>query len=144
MAATAALWPAVALTFGCVHRAAGILGTKEIDAAMARHRPASGNLAGAVGHFLKVSRSYWPGLFACNRVAHLPRTNNDLERCFGSRRYRERPATGRKVASPALVLRGSASIVAAYICCPPSLLRPARAVDRAARVPYTGFILSKA
>ena len=30
-------------------------------------------------HFLKVFRSYWPGLFHCYDVEDLPRTNNDLD-----------------------------------------------------------------
>ena len=63
-------------------------------------------------HFLKVSRSYWPGLFACYGTPELPRTNNDLEQAFGSHRYHERRATGRKGASPGLVLRGAARLVA--------------------------------
>jgi hypothetical protein len=46
-------------------------------------------------------------------VAELPRTNNDLEHYFGSARYHERRASGRKAASPALVVRGSVRIVAA-------------------------------
>src|SRR3954471_21109043 len=46
-------------------------------------------------------------------VADLPRTNNALEQLFGSYRHHERRVSGRKVASPALVLRGSARIVAA-------------------------------
>jgi hypothetical protein len=58
------------------------------------------------------SRSYWPGLFHCYDTPDLPRTNNDLEQAFGSHRYHERRATGRKGASPALVLRGSARLVA--------------------------------
>ena len=79
---------------------------------MRRHRDAVGALGEAVDHFLKVSRSYWPGLFQCYDTAGLPRTNNDLERVFGSHRYHERRATGRRGASPALVLRGSARLVA--------------------------------
>src|SRR5438874_5455771 len=79
---------------------------------MRRHRAAAGELGGAVDHFLKVSRSYWPGLFACYETPDLPRTNNGLEQAFGSHRYHERRATGRKGASPALVLRGSARLVA--------------------------------
>jgi hypothetical protein len=63
--------------------------------------------------FLKVTRSYWPGLFHCYDVVDLPRTNNDLEHVFGSTRYHERRATGRKQASPGLVVRGSVCIVAA-------------------------------
>jgi hypothetical protein len=46
-------------------------------------------------------------------VADLPRTNNALEQMFGSYRHHERRVSGRKVASPALVLRGSARIIAA-------------------------------
>ena len=112
------------LAFGWVHRAAHILGQIEhrgaqvrtqlsgLLGAMRRHRDAVGDLGDAVDHFVKVSRSYWPGLFACYDTAALPRTNNDLEQAFGSHRYHERRATGRKGASPALVLRGSARLVA--------------------------------
>src|SRR4051794_119731 len=85
---------------------AGLLG------AMRRHRAAVGDLGPAVDHFLKVSRSYWSGLFACYDTPDLPRTNNDLEHAFGSHRYHERRSTGRKGASPALVLRGSVRLVA--------------------------------
>lgn len=79
---------------------------------MRRHRDRAGKLSGAVDHFVKVTRSYWPGLFACYEVAGLPRTNNDLEQLFGSHRYHERRATGRRGASPSLVLRGSARLIA--------------------------------
>ncbi len=125
LGATAALWPAIVVAFGWVHRAAGILGAEGVSGAqvrrrlggllgaMARHRQRAGRLAGAVGHFLKVSRSYWPGLFACHDTAGVPRTNNGLEQLFGSQRYHERRASGRKVGSPALVLRGAARVVAA-------------------------------
>jgi hypothetical protein len=60
-----------------------------------------------------VTASYAPSLFHCYDVPDLPRTNNDLEQYFGSARYLERRATGRKTASPALVVRGSVRIVAA-------------------------------
>ena len=108
-----------------MHLAAHILGTEAIGAAtarrrlggllgaMARHRDKVGSLASAVGHFLKVSRSYWPGLFHCYGVGDLPRTNNALEQFFGSHRYHERRASGRKGASPGLVLRGQARLLAA-------------------------------
>ena len=62
--------------------------------------------------FRTVTASYWPGLFHCYDDADLPRTNNELEQYFGSARYHERRATGRKQASPGLVVRGSARIVA--------------------------------
>jgi hypothetical protein len=79
---------------------------------MRRHRGTVGKLGKAVDHFVKVSRSYWPGLFACYDTAGVPRTNNDLEQAFGSHRHHERRATGRKGASPSLVLRGAAKLVA--------------------------------
>jgi hypothetical protein len=125
LAATAELWGPVRVAYGWVHLAAHILGAEGVTAAtararlggllgaMRRHRGAAGTLGGAVDHFVKVTRSYWPGLFACYGTADLPRTNNDLEQLFGSHRYHERRATGRKGASPALVLRGSARLVAA-------------------------------
>src|SRR5918992_794130 len=76
-------------------------------------RPRGGSLAEAVDHFLKVTRSYWPGLFHCYAVADLPRTNNDLEQLFGAHRYHERRSSGRKVASPGLVVRGAVRVPAA-------------------------------
>jgi hypothetical protein len=82
-------------------------------AAIARHRRAGGGLAEALAHFLKVTRSYWPGLFSCYGVTDLPRTNNDLEQFFGSYRYHERRCSGRKVACPGTVVRGSVRLVAA-------------------------------
>ena len=68
--------------------------------------------------FLKVSRSYWKGLFRCYRFPDVPRTNNDLEHHFGSVRYAERRASGRKGASPAMVVRGSVRVVAAVVTPP--------------------------
>lgn len=78
---------------------------------MTRH--AGGLFDGALDHFLKVTRSYWPGLFHCYDVADLSRTNNDLEHLFGSYRYHERRSSGRKAASPGLVVRGSVRVPAA-------------------------------
>lgn len=81
--------------------------------AMTRHGVLLGALAGAAAHFVRVSRSYWRGLFFCYEVADLPRTNNDLEQFFGRHRYHERRASGRQGASPCLVLRGQARLLAA-------------------------------
>jgi hypothetical protein len=81
--------------------------------AMARHAARAGGLSGALGHFRKVTRSYGPGLFHCYDVADLPRTDNDLEQLFGAHRYHERRSSGRKVASPGLVVRGSVRLPAA-------------------------------
>jgi hypothetical protein len=72
-----------------------------------------GALAPAVAHFRKVTESYWDGLFRCYQVKDLPRTNNDLEQYFGTARHVERRVTGRKRASPTLVVRGSVRVVAA-------------------------------
>ena len=112
--------------FGWVHRLAAVLRNKRgldaagvrrryrgLIAAVARHRRAAGRLAEAIAHFLKVTRSYWPGLFRCYELAGLPRTNNDLEQFFGSYRSHERRASGRKVASPGTVVRGPVRIIAA-------------------------------
>ena len=123
---TAALWPDIERVYRWVHRAAHILGNaagetadlvrRRFDGlvgAIARHRAGAGDLTGAVGHFLKVTRSYRPGLFHCYAAPDLPRTNNGLEQMFGSQRYHERRATGRKMASPAIVLRGEVRVIAA-------------------------------
>jgi hypothetical protein len=72
----------------------------------------AGSLSGGVDHVVTVSRSYWPGLFAGYDTVDLPRTNNDLEQAFGSHRYHERRTSGRRGASPSLVLRGSAKLLA--------------------------------
>jgi hypothetical protein len=125
LTATADLWPPVRVAFGWVHRVAHLLDLEDASrgavqgyvagllGAMARHRQRAGPLADAVDHFVKVTRSYWPGLFWCYDRDDLPRTNNALEQQFGSHRYHERRATGRKRASPGLVLRGSVRLVAA-------------------------------
>jgi hypothetical protein len=62
--------------------------------------------------FRKVTASYWPGLFHCYDDPDLPRTNNVLEHYFGSVRYHERRVSGRKQASPGVVVRGSVRVVA--------------------------------
>ncbi len=124
--ATAALWPPIALLYTWVWRAAHILGEHGPNnaaavrrqlggllGAMGRHGAQLGALAGAAAHFVRVSRSFWPGLFYCYQVADLPRTNNDLEQFFGRHRYHERRASGRKGASSGLVLRGQARLLAA-------------------------------
>jgi hypothetical protein len=80
---------------------------------MADHKATIGSLAPAIEQFLKVTNSFAPGLFHCYDVVGLPRTNNDLEQCFGSVRHHERRATGRRGAVPGLVVRGSVRVVAA-------------------------------
>jgi hypothetical protein len=122
---TASLWPDVQVTYGWVHRAAHILNNEDqlseaavkrrlhgLLGAMTRHRAKAGALTSAVDHFLKVSRSYWPGLFHCYSIPALPRTHNDLEQFFGAHRCHERRTTGRKGATPGLVLRGAVRLMA--------------------------------
>ena len=116
---TAPLWPDIERAYAWVHGAAHVLGNNKHEnavmvrrrldglvGAMRQHRDRAGLLASAIDHFAKVTRSYRAGLFHCYAVPDLPRTNNDLEQLFGSQRYHERRATGRKAASPAAVLRG--------------------------------------
>jgi hypothetical protein len=124
LAATALVWPPLRVAFGWVHQAAHLLGQDGrsgeqvrrqlggLLGAMTRHRGKVGPLAADIDHFVKVSRSYWAGLFACYDTPDLPRTNNDLEQAFGSHRYHERRASGRKGASPSLVLRGAVKVIA--------------------------------
>jgi hypothetical protein len=120
------LWPPIQAAYPFVHRAAHLLANHDqLEAAVLQQRyvdllaelglaqPRLGTLASAVTHFQKVTASYWPGLFHCYAVADLPRTNNDLEQYFGAARHLERRATGRKSASPALVVRGAVRVVAA-------------------------------
>jgi hypothetical protein len=120
------MWAPVEAAYAWVFRAAAILanaaglsgaavkaGYRGLLGAMARHAERAGELAGALKHFRKVTRSYWPGLFHCYDTPDLPRTDNDLEQLFGSHRYHERRASGRKMASPGLVVRGSVRLPSA-------------------------------
>jgi len=129
--ATAPLWPPVQTAYALVHQAAHLLANHDdLDGAALRQTyrdqvlaPLRAQQAGlgpldsaaahfAAAHFAKVTASYWPGLFYCYDVPDLPRTNNDLEQYFGAARHLERRATGRKSASPALVVRGAVRVVA--------------------------------
>ena len=126
LSATATLWEPVEAAYDWVFRAAAILANvagrtgsavkasyQGLLGAMARHAQGAGSLSGALGTFRKVTRSYWPGLFHCYDVPDLPRTDNDLEQLFGAHRYHERRCSGRKVASPGLVVRGSVRLPSA-------------------------------
>jgi hypothetical protein len=123
---TASLWPDIRTAYRWIHHAAGILDNPAGEpgnrvrhhyqgmlGAMQRWGSRAGTLAPGIRHFVKVTRSYWPGLFHCYDIAGLPRTNNDLEHVFGAHRYHERRTTGRKTGSPTMVIRGSVRIVAA-------------------------------
>jgi hypothetical protein len=138
---TRTLWPDVRRTFRWVHAAARILKNtagRAADDVKARYtrllddwrdrRDACGTLGDAVDRFLKVTDSYRPGLFQYLRVPGLPPTNNDLEQFFGAQRHHERRTTGRKVASPGLVVRGAVRVLAATL----TRLAPISAQDLAA------------
>ena len=78
---------------------------------MGRVKRHGGTLEGALTHFLKVTRSYAPGLFHCDTHLDIPRTNNGLEQCFGQHRHHERRTTGRKRGAPYTVLRGPVRLI---------------------------------
>jgi hypothetical protein len=123
---TEQVWPALQKAYGFVHQAAHVLANHEEDSGQAvreryqavlrtmREQQASlGPLSPAINTFLKVTTSYWPGLFQCYDIADLPRTDNELEQCFGSVRYSERRASGRRGAIAGLVVRGPVRVVTA-------------------------------
>jgi len=124
---TASLWTPVRETYRWVKRVARLLENKGkqsaqhvrrgLSALLSKIRQAAAQakdptVAEQLRWFVKVTRSYWGGLFACYDSADLPRTNNDLEHLFGSHRYHERRASGRKQAAPGLVVQGSVQVVA--------------------------------
>jgi hypothetical protein len=123
---TADLFPAVRESYKWVKRAARILKNEEglpakqvrrrLVQLLVRMRQAAAttgepSVRAGLRQFLKVTQSYWPGLFGCYESADLPRTNNDLEHAFGSHRYHERRASGRRRASPGLVVMSSARVI---------------------------------
>ncbi len=123
---TEALWPSLSQAYALVHQAARVLANHEDEKGQAvreryekvlstmREQQASlGTLSEAISTFLKVTESYWPGLFHCYDIADLPQTNNELEHCFGSVRYSERRASGRRGAIAALVVRGPVRVLTA-------------------------------
>ena len=132
------MWPAIRQAYRWVYQAAHLLANEQGHPVETlkqeygqflqriKHQQGQlGDLAGAIPHFCQVTQSYWDGLFHCYQVKDLPRTNNDLEQFFGTARHIERRVTGRKSASPTLVVRGSVRVVAAGI----SQLYPICAAD---------------
>ncbi|HET8851694.1 MAG TPA: ISNCY family transposase, partial [Ktedonobacteraceae bacterium] len=82
--------------YALVHQAAHVLANHEDEKGqvvreryegvlrtMREQQTSLGSLSKAIDTFLKVTESYWPGLFHCYDVVDLPRTNNELEHCFG-------------------------------------------------------------
>jgi hypothetical protein len=129
--ATATLWPPLQNAYRFVHQAKGILTNPEQHAgqhirerylvllAQMRDEIATlGPLDSAFEHFCHITNNFAPGLFQCYDVEGLPRTNNDLEHCFGVARVHERRATGRRGAIPGVVVRGSVRVIAAVVTPP--------------------------
>ena len=124
---TAALWPPVRAAYRWVRRVARFLenGAKRparsvrrgLSALLSQLRQAAAQakspaVAQQLRWFVRVTRGYWRGLFHCYASSDIPRANNDLEHLFGSHRYHERRASGRRQASPGLVVQGSVRLVA--------------------------------
>lgn len=137
---TAPLFAPIAVAYKWIHQAAEILdneagldaiGVKRtyqsLLAQMSRWKQKAGTLESGITQFLKITRSYWSGLFHCYEIEDLPRTNNDLERTFGVLRHHQRRCTGRKVAPSSLVIRGSVQLASAIA----TALRPFPAEDLA-------------
>ena len=82
---------------------------------MSDHKEQLGSLADSIPYLLKITRSYWSGLFHCYQVENLPKTNNDLEQVFGSFRHHQRRTTGRKKAPASLLIRGESRLMAAIV-----------------------------
>ena len=123
---TEQMWPALEKAYALLHQAAHVLANHEDECGQAvreryeqvlrtmrEQQAALEPLGEAISTFLKVTESYWPGLFHCYDVPDLPRTNNELEQCFGAVRYGERRASGRRGAIAALVVRGPVRVLTA-------------------------------
>jgi hypothetical protein len=82
---------------------------------MSDHKEQLGSLADSIPYLLKITRSYWSGLFHCYQVENLPKTNNDLEQVFGSFRHHQRRTTGRKKAPASLLIRGESRLISAVV-----------------------------
>jgi len=124
--ATATLWPPLQNAYRFVHQAKAMLANPKQEAgqhvrekylallAQTRDEIATlGPLASAFEHFCQITDNFAGGLFHCYDVEGLPRTNNELEHCFGVARVHERRATGRRGAIPGVVVRGSVRVIAA-------------------------------
>ena len=128
MKATASLWPSLQIAYQQVHQAVEILANQEQHTGaqvrerylayvrqMLERKADVGSLAEAIEHFCHITNNFAAGLFQCYDVEGLPRTNNDLEHCFGVARVHERRATGRRGAIPGVVVRGSVRVITATV-----------------------------
>ena len=125
---TAGLWLSIKDAYALVYQAAHILANHEQQTAaqvretyldwvkhMQEQKVSLGTLSAAIDHFVEKTANFAPGLFHCYDVPDLPRTNNDLEHCFGVARAHERRATGRRGAIPGVVVRGSVRLMAVVV-----------------------------
>lgn len=123
---TASAWPELSQAYQWIHQGAQILENEaeltqsqvepsfqEWMESMSAQKTKVGSLAEGIEHFLKITRSYEPGLFHCYSVDGLPRTNNDLEHVFGSFRHHQRRCNGQKKSPASLLVRGSCRLIAA-------------------------------
>src|SRR5256886_13069188 len=126
MKATSMLWSPLQSAYKLVHQAAHILanpqqhtGTQVRERYLAHvcqmqeQKASMEPLGEAIEHFCHITDNFAAGLFQCYDVEGLPRTNNELEHCFGVARVHERRATGRRGAIPCVVGRGSGRGMAA-------------------------------
>jgi len=128
LACTVTLWPPLKDAYALVYQAAHILANHEQQTGaqvretylawvktMQEQKASLGTLSAALDHFVEKTANFAPGLFHCYDVPDLPRTNNDLEHCFGVARAHERRATGRRGAIPGVVVRGSVRLMAVVV-----------------------------
>ncbi len=128
MQATATLWPPLESVYQLVHQAAQILANQDQYTGaqvrerylayvrqMQEHKAKVGPLGEAIEHFCHITDNFAAGLFYCYDVKGLPRTNNELEHCFGVARVHERRATGRRGAIAGVVVRGSVRVITAVV-----------------------------
>lgn len=125
---TTLLWPPLQHAYQLVHQAAQILTNQEQDTGtqvrerylayvrqMLEQKADVEPLGEAIEHFCHITDNFAAGLFQCYDVEGLPRTNNDLEHCFGVARVHERRATGRRGAIAGVVVRGSVRVMTAVV-----------------------------
>jgi len=133
MKATSLLWLPLQSVYRLVHQGVEILANPEQHTGtqvrerylafvrqMQEQKASVGPLGEAIEHFCQITDNFAAGLLQCYDVEGLPRTNNDLEHCFGVARVHERRATGRRGAIPGVVVRGSVRVMAAVVT-PPHL-----------------------
>jgi len=126
--ATEQQWPPLQRAYQQVHQAEQILahpqqqsGTQVRErylayvSQMQQQKAEVEPLSEAIEHFCHITDNFAVGLFRCYDVKGLPRTNNELEHCFGVARVHERRATGRRGAIPGVVVRGSVRLLAVVV-----------------------------